>query len=133
MSKQWRSSACGKGKAGCTQLQRKSGTPQQDPHGSRGRGDTGVPHLPQEGFSKKPQVRAGRGETDYYLVQAYHFTDEISFLIPISHMALRLVSPGLNHKDRLLLLVVVFFKSGDIGQMTVSVPTTKNLLVPVGL
>lgn len=43
--------------------------------------------------------RAGRDKSDYYLIQAYHFTDEISLPFPISHMALRLVSPKLSHED----------------------------------
>lgn len=95
-------------KAGCTQLQGNIRNPQQDPHVSPGPGCSGIPHLSQWDFSKKPRVRAGRDESDYYLIQAYHFTDEIGLLIPISHMALRLVSLGLSHKDWLVLCVCFF-------------------------
>lgn len=71
--------------------------------------------------------------SDYYLVQTYHFTDEISLLIPISHMALRLVSLGLNHKDWLVLCVCVCFSLEIFTKLTVSVTTTNNLLLSLCL
>lgn len=83
----------------------KSENPRQDPHGSPGHGHSGIPRLPPQGFSEKPQVRAGRDESDHYLIQDYHFTHEISLCIPTSHMALRLVSADLNHKDGLALFI----------------------------
>lgn len=109
----------------------KSENPRQDPHGSPGHGHSGIPHLPQQGFSKKPQGRAGRDKSDHYLIQDYHFTHEISLHIPISHMALRLVSPELNHKDGLTLFI--FFSLEILAKMTVSVPTTNNLLLSLRL
>lgn len=57
------------------------------------------PTAPAEGFLTETMGRAGRGESGHYLFQAYHFTDEISLLIPISQLALRIVSLGLSHKD----------------------------------
>lgn len=89
-------------------------------------------HTSQWDFSKKPRVRAGRDESDYYLFQAYHFTDEISLLIPISHMALRLVSLRLNHKDWLV-CVCVCFSLEIFTKLTVSVATTNNLLLSLRL
>lgn len=85
---------------------------------------------PSEVFLKKTHTSELGEMGGHYLVQAYHFTDEISLLIriPISHMTLRLVSPGLSHKDW---LEFFFFLSLEIwAKMTVSVPTTNNLLCP---
>lgn len=84
----------------------KSGTPHQDPPGSPldlsrfpkpwGPWD---PTSPSVGFHKETTRLSWEEESDYYLLQAYHFTDEICLLIPISHMAPRLVTPGFSHKD----------------------------------
>lgn len=103
----------------------KSENPQEDPHGSHVGFSMlsqpwvlrGMPHPPQKGFSKNHTSELGE-MSDYYLVQTYHFTDEICLLnlIPISHVALRLVSPGLSYRGWLeLFCFVLFFKSGDMG------------------
>lgn len=85
-------------------------------HGCRGRGWEEC-HSSLRRVSLKNHTSELGEMSDHYLIQAYHFTDEISplILIPISHMALRLVSPGLSHKDwlELFMLLFFFFKSGD--------------------
>lgn len=121
------------------QLQRKSENPQEDPHGSHVGFSMlsqpwvlrGMPHPPQKGFSKNHTSELGE-MSDHYLVQTYHFTDEICLLnlIPISHVALRLVSPGLSYRGWLEFFLFCFLSLEIWAKMTVSVSTTNNLLCP---
>lgn len=46
-------------------------------------------HIPLDRVSQRSHkvFRAGRDKSDYYLLQAYYFTGEMSLPIPIIHMA----------------------------------------------
>lgn len=67
----------------------------------------GLHILPSRFSQVNHEVRAGRIKSDYYLMQAYHFTDEIS-LIPTNHISFSWAQPQrLAHVFFILLLFCI--------------------------